>query len=583
MAKTSIDELSEGMRKRLTLVGCILGSAIVFVDGSVVNVALPAIQDDLGGGLALQQWVVDAYLLTLGSLILVGGSLGDLFGGKKVFLIGLGTFGLTSALCALAWSADALIFARALQGVAGALLTPAALATITVVFSGEERGAAIGTWTAWTGIAFVVGPVAGGWLVTAVSWRAIFLINLPLVAAAAALVMVALRGDLRTGKHARIDTVGGILCVLGLAGPVFALIEGPTRGYGDPLIVFSFVGGIVVFGLFILWELHTKAPMLPLGLFRLRNFTFANLETLTVYAGLSTLTFFLVLFLQQVAGYSPLRSGLATLPITVVMFFLSGRFGRLSMRLGPRWFMGIGPLICAVACLWMRELGPGFDYWTELLPPIVLFAFGLSMIVAPAHLDGARRRRAERRGHRLRREQRNRPDRRPARHRRRRSGRREQRHEPRRGRLPDLDGAHRGARRGRRGHRARRDHQPRSAGEMTSAAEIVFDKVTKRYAGRDGAAIDDLSLTIPAGTFCVLVGPSGGGKTTALKLVNKLIPFDEGDIRIDGRSIKELPAVELRRGIGYVIQQAGLFPAHDDRREHRDGASAARLAEAADR
>ncbi len=380
---TSIGDLSEQTRKRLTLVACILGSTIVFVDSTVVNVALPAIQNDFGGGLALQQWVVDAYLLTLGSLILVGGSLGDLYGGKRVFLIGVGSFGITSILCAAAWSGDSLIAARALQGVAGALLTPAALATITVVFSGEERGAAIGSWTAWTGIAFVVGPVVGGWLVTAVSWRAIFLVNVPLVAAAALLIMVALKGDTRTGKHAPVDVVGGVLCALGLAGPVYALIEGPSRGFGSPLILVSLVGGIALFALFIAWELRTRAPMLPLGLFRLRNFTFANLETLSVYAGLSTLTFFLVLFLQQVAGYSPLRSGLATLPITVVMFALSGRFGRLSMRLGPRWFMGVGPLICAAGCLWLRMLEPGFDYWTELLPPLLLFAFGLSMIVAP--------------------------------------------------------------------------------------------------------------------------------------------------------------------------------------------------------
>ena len=182
MAKTSIGDLSDATRKRLTLVACILGSTIVFLDGTVVNVALPAIQRDLGGGLSLQQWVVDAYLLTLGSLILVGGSLGDLFGGKRVFVIGVIAFAVTSALCAFAWSGTALIVFRAAQGVAGALLTPAALATITVVFSGEERGAAVGTWTAWTGIAFVLGPLLGGYLVTAGSWRAIFLINPPIAA-----------------------------------------------------------------------------------------------------------------------------------------------------------------------------------------------------------------------------------------------------------------------------------------------------------------------------------------------------------------------------------------------------------------
>jgi EmrB/QacA subfamily drug resistance transporter len=380
---TSIGDLSEGMRKRLTLVACILGSTIVFLDGAVVNVALPAIRRDLGGGLALQQWVVDGYLLTLGSLILVGGSLGDLFGGKRVFVIGVIAFGLTSVLCAAAWDGPSLIVARGLQGIAGALLTPAALATITSVFEGEERGAAIGTWTAWTGIAFVAGPLAGGWFVKVASWRSIFLINPPLVVVTLGLILVALRGQVPTGKRARVDVVGGVLCALGLAGPVFALIEAPKRGFTDPAILGGLIGGAVLLGLFIVWELRTPAPMLPLELFHLRNFAFANIETLTVYAGLSTLLFFLVLFLQQLAGYSALQSGAATVPVTVVMFVLSGRFGRLSMRIGARLFMGLGPLICAAACLWIMRLKPGFDYWTELLPPIIVFAVGLSMIVAP--------------------------------------------------------------------------------------------------------------------------------------------------------------------------------------------------------
>src|SRR5579862_1844984 len=377
------DHLSDATRKRLILVASILGSTIVFVDSTVVNVALPAIKRDLGGGLALQEWVVDAYLLTLGSLILVGGSLGDLFGGKRVFAIGVAAFGVTSLFCALAPTGNALIFARALQGVAGALLTPAALATITSTFSGEERGAAIGAWTAWTGIAFVIGPLVGGWLVSAASWRAIFFINPPLAAATLALVEWALPGRGHAQEHARVDVVGGLLCVLGLAGPVFALIEAPQRGFGDPLIVGTLFGGLALFGAFIAWERHDAAPMLPLRLFRLRNFTFANVETLAVYAALSVLTFFLVLFLQQLAGYSPFRSGLATVPITVVMFVLSPRVGRLSMRLGPRYFMGIGPLICAAGLVWLRELSPGFDYWTQLLPPLVLFSIGLSLIVAP--------------------------------------------------------------------------------------------------------------------------------------------------------------------------------------------------------
>ena len=325
------------------LVACILGSVIVFVDSTVVNVALPAIQRDLGGGLALQQWVVDAYLLTLGSLLLVGGSLGDLFGARRLFLIGIVAFGITSVACAAAPDGNTLIVARGFQGVAGAILTPAGLAVIAATFSGEARGAAIGQWTSWTGVAFVIGPLVGGWLVTHASWRWVFIVNVPFAIATAALVAYAVPKRPPRETKPRVDIVGAVLCVLGLGGPVFALIEEPRRGWSSPAIFVPLVAGIAFFAAFLWWEQRTERPMLPLGLFARRNFTFANIETLTVYAGLSTLTFFLVLFVQQLAGYSALKSGLALLPITVVMFFLSPRVGRLSMRLGPRIFMGGGP------------------------------------------------------------------------------------------------------------------------------------------------------------------------------------------------------------------------------------------------
>jgi EmrB/QacA subfamily drug resistance transporter len=365
------------------LIACILGSVIVFVDGSVVNVALPAIQDDLGGGLALQQWVVDAYLLTLGSLILVGGSLGDIFGPRRVFLLGIIGFGAASVLCAVAPDGNTLIVARALQGVAGAVLTPAGLAVITTTFRGEERGAAIGAWTAWTGIAFVIGPLVGGWFVTNTSWRWVFLINVPVAVITAALVAYAVPRRDTGNVRKRVDVVGAVLCALGLAGPVFALIEAPRRGWTSPLILVSLIGGILVFALFLLWERRTEQPMLPLRLFRLRNFSFANIETFAVYAGLSTLTFFLTLFIQQLGGYSAFQAGLALVPISVVMFVLSPRIGRLSMRRGPRFFMGFGPLIAGVAILGMVRLDPDFSYAVELLPPLLLFSVGLSMTVAP--------------------------------------------------------------------------------------------------------------------------------------------------------------------------------------------------------
>jgi EmrB/QacA subfamily drug resistance transporter len=365
------------------LAACILGSIIVFVDSTVVNVALPAIQRDLGGGLALQQWVVDAYLLTLGSLLLVGGSLGDLFGARLVFMLGIAAFGITSVLCAAAPDGTTLILARGLQGIAGAVLTPAGLAVITATFTGEERGAAIGSWTAWTGVAFVVGPLVGGWLVTNTSWRWIFLINVPFVAVTFALVAYAVPKREPGEQRARLDVVGGTLCALGLAGPVFALIEAPTRGWGDPLIVGTLIAGIALLLVFVAWERRAPQPMLPLALFSRRNFSFANVETVTVYAGLSTLTFFLVLFVQQLDGYSALQSGMALLPITLVMFVLSPRVGRLSMRHGPRLFMGLGPLVAAAGLLGTIRLTPGFSYGLELLPPLLVFSVGLSMIVAP--------------------------------------------------------------------------------------------------------------------------------------------------------------------------------------------------------
>jgi MFS family permease len=255
---------------------------------------------------------------------------------------------------------------------------------IASTFSGEERGAAIGAWTAWTGIAFVIGPLAGGWLVEHASWRWVFLVNVPFALVTGALVAYAVPPKGPTdARRAKVDVVGGLLCALGLAGPVFALIEEPRRGWGDPWILLAFFGGIAVFALFVWWERRAPQPMLPLRLFQRRNFTFANVETLTVYAGLSTLTFFLVLYLQQIAGYSALRSGFALLPITIVMFLLSPRVGRLSMRLGPRLFMGVGPLVAGVPLLTFIRLGRDVDYWTELLPALLVFSIGLSMIVAP--------------------------------------------------------------------------------------------------------------------------------------------------------------------------------------------------------
>ncbi len=368
---------------RWTLVASILGSSMAFIDGSVVNVALPYMARGFGVGLSSMQWVVSAYLLTLGALILVGGSLGDIFGEFRVFAIGVAAFGLASVLCAFAPDATALIVFRGVQGVAGALLTPASLAVLTATFSGAERGAAIGQWTAWSGISFVIGPLVGGSLVDATSWRVIFLINIPI--ALATLVLVLRLGGAKQARRAdlRVDFPGALLCVAGLGLLVGGFIEQPARGWGDPAVAGALAGGGALLVAFVAYELRTPMPMLPLHLFRLRNFSVTNVETLTVYGALSGLSVFLTLFLIEFSRYSALRAGAALLPITIVMFFLSPRTGKLSMQYGPRLFMSLGPIVAGVAVLDYERLPAHPSYWIDLLPALLVFSVGLSLTVAP--------------------------------------------------------------------------------------------------------------------------------------------------------------------------------------------------------
>ena len=366
--------------KRTVLVASILGSGIVFLDQTIVNVALPSIRASLNGGLAEQQWVVEAYLLTLSSLLLLGGSLGDVLGRRRVFQAGLIGFGVCSVVCALAPSSEVLIAARGVQGVAGALLVPSSLALILDTFETGERAAAIGTWTAWTGIATVIGPLGGGALVQLASWRWIFLIN-PIPVAVTVMLLRRLPADRRASG--RVDWVGGLLCVAGLGGTVFGLIEHSVYGWGDPRVFVPLIAGLVLLPAFLAWEANVPEPMMPLQLFAVRNFAVGNATTLAMYGGLGVSTFFLVVFLQQVAGYTPLEAGLSLLPITLVIFALSRRFGALSDRIGPRLFMSGGPVLAGVGLLLLTRLDAHPDYLTTILPGVLVFALGLAATVAP--------------------------------------------------------------------------------------------------------------------------------------------------------------------------------------------------------
>ncbi len=369
--------------KKLALITAILASAIAAVDSTAVNVALPAIGRDLGGGFAAQQWVSNSYLLTLSALILLAGSLTDRLGERRVFTAGVAGFGIGSALCAASPTIGVLIAARALQGISGALLTPSALAIIVRVFPKEERGGAIGTWTAWGGIGILAGPIVGGQIVDSTSWRWIFIINLPLVILALTLARVAVPGRAHGMREVRIDWTGAALAALGLSGISFGLIEQPVLGWSDPGVWGALLAGFVLLATFIWHEAHTEMPMLPLKLFRHRNFAVTNAQTFVMYGGIGLLGFFVTIYLQQVAGWSALKSGVTGLVPTAVMFLLSARMGRLADRFGPRPFLTIGPLLAAAGFGLMQRYGTTVSLLTDVLPALLVFSLGLSLTVAP--------------------------------------------------------------------------------------------------------------------------------------------------------------------------------------------------------
>jgi EmrB/QacA subfamily drug resistance transporter len=368
---------------RGVLAATITGAGLAMLDGTIVNVALPAIGADLGASISGLQWILDGYLLALASLVLLAGSLGDRFGRRRVFLVGVIWFGLASALCGLAWSTEVLVAARVLQGIGGALLTPGSLAILQSAFAPGDRARAIGAWSGLAGVATAVGPALGGLLVEAGSWRLAFAINLP---AAALCVWLTVRfvPESRDETVRRAPAWGGAaLSALGLAGLTAALIEAPGRGSSDPLVLGAAAVGVVALAAFVLTQTRGHAPLIPAELFRDRTFVLANTYTFLVYAVLGGMFVLLVVQLQTSLGYAPTAAGLAGLPITVLMLVLSARSGRLAQRFGPRAQLVLGPLLLAAALLLMRRIVPGAGYLDTVLPAVAVFGLGLATLVAP--------------------------------------------------------------------------------------------------------------------------------------------------------------------------------------------------------
>ena len=356
---------------------------MAFLDGTVVNVALPAIGRDFGAGLAGLQWILDAYLLTLGALLLLGGALGDRYGRRRVFEAGLLAFSAASALCGLAPNLELLVAARALQGVGGALLVPGSLALLSASFAPDDRGAAVGAWSGLAGAFSALGPFLGGWLVDAVSWRLVFLINLPVAVATVWIVRIHVpesRDPAVTGG--RLDVPGAATATVALAGIVFALIEGTAHGASAPVVAAGIVG-VVALVAFPRLERERAQPLVPLELFRSRQFSGANATTLAVYGAFAGALFLFVVQLQQGLGYSALEAGSAMLPVTVLLLLLSRSAGRLGQRVGPRLPMTAGPLLAGGGLLLLSGVGPGTAYATGILPGVVVFGAGLALTVAP--------------------------------------------------------------------------------------------------------------------------------------------------------------------------------------------------------
>lgn len=359
---------------RWLLLATVLGSSLAFLDGSIVNIALPAIGRDLGSGVAGLQWTINAYTLTLAALILVGGSLGDRWGRRRVFVAGVVWFAVASLLCAIAPNIEVLVAARAFQGIGAALLTPGSLALISASMDEEDRGAAIGAWSGLAGVSTAFGPLLGGWLVGAVSWRAVFYLNLPLAIAIVWITLKHVPESKDDEVEGRIDFSGAILTAAGLAALTYGLV-------GSKVV--PSLAGVALLAAFVIQQRRSPHALVPLKLFANRTFTAANLSTFAVYGSLSGALFLLVLQLQYVAGYSPLASGAATLPITIMMLLFSARAGRLGQKIGPRWPMTFGPFVAAAGLLLLLPIGREASYLTSVFPGVLVFSVGLTLLVAP--------------------------------------------------------------------------------------------------------------------------------------------------------------------------------------------------------